>query len=381
MLNLQDAQVKGKKVFLRVDFNVPIKDGKVIDNNRIRAAVPTIKYLIEKGAIIIIGTHIGRPEGRFVSALSTIPVAQELSKLLSAEVFATDHVIDPTVSAKVSSLQPGQILLLGNLRFNPAEEKNEEGFAQELANYAEIYVNDAFAVSHRADASVAAITNFLPCYAGLLLENEITTLSIMVKNPAKPFVIVIGGAKIKDKAGILENLAKKADKILVGGAVANTFLAASGVDVSKSLVDPEMFTRCREILEEFKEIIVLPQDFEKKDIGAGQFDNLDIGPRTREIYTREIGSAKCVFWNGNMGYTEDEKFSAGTRAIAEAMIKNENTTVIAGGDTAGFVNTNNLAKGISFISTGGGAAMEYLAGDELPGIKALDRYQNQKVAA
>lgn len=373
MISVRDVDIKNKRVFLRVDFNVPIENGKIVDNNRIKAALPTIQYLIENHAKIIIGTHIGRPEGKFNKEFSTILVANELSNLLNKEVFVSDHIIDPVVAKKIYDLKPCEIIVLGNLRFSSAEENNDDSFAKELASYGEIYVNDAFAVSHRANASVAAITKFLPSYAGLLLESEITKLGLLLDNPEHPFVLVIGGAKISDKASLVENLAQKADKVLVGGAVASTFLAAKGENVSRSLIDTEMLNKCRDILRIFKDKIVLPIDFVKSDLGGGEFSNMDIGAKTRELFVREIIEAKSVFWNGNLGYTEDERFIDGTKAIALAISQNPNTTVIAGGDTAGFVNTNKLGDNISFISTGGGAAMEYLAGEELPGIKALDK--------
>lgn len=373
MKSIRDVDVREKTIFLRVDFNVPLKNGKITDDNRIKAATPTIKYLIEKKAKVILGTHFGRPGGKFESIFSTIPIAQEVAKILNQQVHATDHVTGPIVEKKVSNLKPGEILFLGNLRFDQREELNDPGFAEELAKLADLYVNDAFAVSHRANASVDAITKFLPSYSGLLFESEITTLGLLLSNPNRPFILIVGGAKVKDKAGILENLAEKADTVLIGGIVANTFLSAQGKDMGVSLVDVEMVPKCKEILEKFGNKIKLPTDFEKENKPDGSFNCLDIGSETRQRYAHEIDYAKTVFWNGNMGYTEDERFCQGTKAIAEAMVKNQITTVIAGGDTVGFIDANNLNQGISFISTGGSAAMEFLAGKKLPGIDALDK--------
>jgi 3-phosphoglycerate kinase len=372
MKSVRDAEVKDKKVFLRVDFNVPLENGKIQDNNRIVQALPTIEFLIEKRAKIIIGTHIGRPKGKFSPEFSTIPIAEELARLLGKKVKATDHVISPAIEEEINLMKPGDILVLGNLRFHEEEEKNSESFAKALANYVDVYVNDAFAVSHRFNASVEAITNFLPSFSGLLMEAEITSLDLLVNNPEHPFVLVIGGAKVSDKAGLLVKLAEKADSALIGGAVGNTFLAAKNVDVSKSLIDKEMIQKCKEILTKYQEKILLPKDYNKKDVEGG-FNILDIGPNTITDYKRVIAEAKCIFWNGNMGYTEDEKYKEGTLSIAQAMADNPNTKVIAGGDTVGFVDKYNLRDRFSFVSTGGGAAMQYLAGEPLPGIEALNK--------
>lgn len=373
MKSVQVAEVNNKKVFLRVDFNVPIENGRVMDVNRIKSSIPTIQFLLEKKAKVIIGTHIGRPGGKVDPQFSTKPVAEELSKLLGQTVETTDEVVSVDVTAKVNALKPGQVFLLGNLRFDPREEANDEAFAKELASLAEVYVNDAFAVSHRANASVEAITKLLPSFAGLLLQKEVTSLGLLTQSPERPFIIIIGGAKVKDKAGLLKNLADKADKILVGGAVGNTFLAAKCVDMGNSLVDTEMIGECRNMLEKFGSKIILPSDFEKDTKPSGEFAAMDIGPKTREIYVNEIGFGRCIFWNGNLGYTEDKRFTAGTKAIAEAIGKSGVTTVVAGGDTVGFIDTHNLQAGLSFISTGGGAAMEFLAGIKLPGVEALNK--------
>ena len=377
MKSVRDVDVKEKRVLLRVDFNVPMEDRKIVDNHRIKKSLTTIKYLLEQKAKIIIATHVGRPEGTIIPSLSTVPIAEELAKLLKHKVYATDHVIHPIVVDQIDKMKPGDILVIGNLRWHSEEEQNLEAFGRELASFADVYVNDAFAVSHRAHASVEAITHYIPSCAGFLLESEITTLKLLLENPERPYVLVLGGAKVKDKTRLIENLASKADSILIGGAVANTFLQASGQDISHSLHEKEMFEACEEMLKKYAKKIQIPQDSVKEDI-AGGFRIMDIGPKTREEYSKIVSEAKTVFWNGNMGYSEDEKYSAGTDAMAKAVAGNPNTTVVAGGDTVGYLETHNLTEGINFISTGGGATLQYLAGEPMPGIEALNRDQKSR---
>lgn len=378
MKSVRDAGIENKRVFLRVDFNLPMEDKKIVDNFRMVRTLPTIEYLLKKHNKIIIGTHLGKPGGEIIPQLSTVPLAQELAKLIKHKVYATDHILDPMVRKKIDELRSGEILVLGNLRWHLEEELDNETFAKDLASYADVYVNDAFGASHRAHASVDAITKFLPSYAGLLVESEVTTLSLLLKNPIKPFVLVMGGAKVKDKAGLIINLVERADKVIIGGAIANTFLAASGKAVGDSLYEKEMVERCQEIIQRYHQKIVLPIDSVKDIKEDGQFRIVDIGPQTRKIFIEEIAKANTVFWNGNMGYSEDIRFQEGTREIAEAMIENHGTTVISGGDTVGFINSQNLSQGINFISTGGGATLSFLAGEDMPGIRALDRlyYKN-----
>ncbi|MFA7253702.1 MAG: phosphoglycerate kinase [Patescibacteria group bacterium] len=368
---LQDVSLRGKKVFLRVDFNVPLEKGKILDNNRIKAAIPTIRFLAESRAIIIIGTHCGRPEGKPSPETSVALIAKELERVLNLKVLMAEGIVGENIKGVIDSLHPGQIIVLENLRWDPREEANDPAFAKELAGYADIYVNDAFAVSHRANSSVDAITKFLPSYAGLLMQSEITNLRLLLEKPVRPFVLIVGGIKVADKAAMIKRLAPLADKILVGGGVANTFLKARGQDIGKSVFDEEMIAECKTMLEKFGSKIVLPVDSVREDLGSGEFGIMDIGPETRKIFISEILNAKTVLWNGNLGKSEDEKYRDGMRDVAMAMAKIRQHTVVAGGDTAAFVIEEKLNNGIAFISTGGGAALEFLAGEKLPGIEAL----------
>lgn len=368
---IQDVNVKNKRVFLRVDFNVPVTDGQITDNFRILKAIPTIKHLVESRAKIIIGTHYGRPEGKKSAETSVAPIAKELKKLLNLPVLMATDITGPDVEAMAENLKPGEIMMIENLRWNPGEEADDENFAEELARLAEIYVNDAFAVSHRANASVHALAKILPSYAGLLLQSEVTKLSLLLTNPNPPFVLIIGGVKVKDKAGVIKSLAPKADTILLGGGVASTFLKAKGEDVGESIVDEEMIGECKSMLEIYGNKIVLPTDFVKTATASGSFAMMDIGEVTRSNFRNIIMSAKTVLWNGSLGKSEDPDYQQGMISVAKAMGEIAETTVIAGGDTVGFILEHHLERGISFLSTGGGAALEFLAGDKLPGIEAL----------
>ncbi len=367
---LQEANLNYKKVFLRVDFNVPIKDGIISDNNRIRSVIPTIKYLVGEKAKIIIGTHCGRPDGKSSPDTSIAPIAKELQRLLNLKVTMAPGVNGESVKKIADALQPGGILVLENLRWDKREEDNDTLFAQELASLADIYVNDAFAVSHRANSSVEAIAHYLPSYAGFLLQSEIENLS-KVKKPQNPFVLIIGGAKVEDKANMLNKLAPMANKILIGGEVANTFLKAQGMDISKSLFSESMVNLCEKMLKKYKNKVILPSDYVTDDVDCG-FKIVDIGPKTVEEFIGEIKKAKTVFWNGNLGYSESVNSCTGTESIAKAMNESKATTIIAGGNTVGVVKKGGFDKNISFISTGGGAALEFLAGEKLPGIQALN---------
>ena len=372
MESIKDVKVAGRRIFLRVDFNVPIVDGKIEDNNRIKAALPTINYLREHKARIIIGTHVGRPNGEKTEETSVLPIVKNLSTLLNADVFYINDVLGPKVERAVEQLKDGDVLVLGNLRWHSEEEQNNPEFASKLASYADLYVNDAFAVSHRANASVEAITKFLPSYSGFLLEREVTTLRLLFDFPVSPFVAIIGGAKVKDKAGIIKKLVEKADSILVGGAVANTFLLAKGENVGNSLVEPEMVDECRRMIQTSDNKIILPIDSVKAE-DEQTFKIMDIGPETVAKYQGIISEANSIFFNGNLGQTEDERYQSGTSGIAKAINESQSgVKVAAGGDTVGFINDNGLAAGFSFLSTGGGAALEFLAGGKLPGIEALE---------
>lgn len=372
---VQNVEVKNKKIFLRVDFNVPVKDGEITDTNRIEMALPTIKHLLKSGAAIILGTHLGRPEGKKSEETSIAPVVKELKKMIDAPIYMSAGVVDEPTKNKAADLKFGEILVLENLRWDEREEKNDADFAKDLADLVGengIYVNDAFAVSHRANASVEAITHLLPSYAGFLLQSEVENLSKLFE-PTSPFVVIIGGAKIEDKAGVIDKLAPKADKILLGGAVANTFFKARGENVGDSLVDEETVDKCREMMEKYGDKLVLPVDTVKDFDEKKSFKIMDIGAQSRTNFANIIREAKTVFWNGSLGMSEDARFCGGMSSVAKAMGENKDGfTVIAGGDTVGFVKQEKLDKNISFISTGGGAALEFLAGEKLPGIIALE---------
>jgi len=374
---LNDADIEDKIVFLRVDWNVPLERGEILDDNRIRATIPTIEFLQSRNCKIIIGTHIGRPDGEVVPQLSTKILAKRFSEFSKEKVYATDYVIESAVKKQVNALRPKQILVLGNLRWYAEEEQNNFSFARILAGYADIYVNDAFAVSHRAHASVEAISNFLPSYAGLLLEKEVVTLATLTDSPRQPFVLVLGGAKIKEKVGVIKKFAAIADKILIGGAIANTLRYFNGQEVSASTFEANLADTVEQVSEIAKDKIVLPSDDKRKNLENNRFSILDIGPKTIEDFKKYISEAKTIFWNGNMGYSEDREFEDGTLEIAQAIRSNQFIKIIAGGDTVGFVNSHNINSGFTFISTGGGATLEFLAGVELPGLKVLGYYDKE----
>jgi phosphoglycerate kinase len=392
-LSIRDLDLKGKRVFIRVDFNVPIKDGKVTDDTRIRAAVPTIMYAIEHGARVILASHLGRPKGVRVEKYSLRPVAERLSELLGREVkFANDCVGDE-VKAKVNGLKDGEVLLLENLRFHLEEEKNDEGFAKQLAELCDLYVNDAFGAAHRAHASTAGITKYVDqSAAGLLMEKEIDYLGRVINNPEHPFVAILGGAKVSDKIPIIDALiTRKVDKLLIGGAMAYTFFKAEGFTVGKSLVEDDMLDTARQIRKRAEEAgveLLLPTDHQvvdsydplhsRKTIPI-EFTNaglvgLDIGVETVALFSNALKDARTVIWNGPMGVFEEKPFDEGTigiaRAVAEAADRGA-TVVVGGGDSVSAVTQAGVADRITHISTGGGATLEFLAGDPLPGIQAL----------
>ncbi|PIZ27400.1 phosphoglycerate kinase, partial [Candidatus Berkelbacteria bacterium CG_4_10_14_0_8_um_filter_42_34] len=356
------------------DWNVPLKEGKITDDTRIAATIPTIQFLQSKNSKVVIGTHLGRPEGEIVPELTTSILARKFSELTAGKVYATDYVIEHRVREQVKKLKSKDVLVLGNLRWYAEEQNNNLAFANILASYADIYVNDAFAVSHRAHASVEAITKFLPSYPGFLLEKEITSLGLLTEAPRHPFLLVLGGAKIKDKVGLIKRFIKIADYILIGGAIASTFKYFKGEDISQSYYEPQLEDTIEEIVDVTAGKLILPIDDRRADLGEGKFSILDIGPGTVENFKKYINQAKTIFWNGNMGHSEEKEFEFGTLEIAKAISDNKFIRVVAGGDTIGFINSHGLISGYSFISTGGGAALEFLAGIELPGLKVLGYY-------
>ena len=382
----------GKRVFIRVDFNVPLEKGRVTDDARIRAALPTIQHAVKAGAKVILASHLGRPKGKPEDRekLSLEPAAQRLSELLHQDVILADDCVGDGVKKLVKDLGPGQVLLLENLRFHPEEEKNDEAFAKELASIADVWVNDAFGTAHRAHASTAGMARFVAeKAAGFLIQKELEYLGKALGAPARPFVAIVGGAKVSDKIKVLENLISKADAILVGGAMAYTFLEAQGVPVGKSLVERDKLDLARQILERAaakKVDLLLPADHvcgaEPSETAKrvvvndraipAELMGLDIGPKTLDRYRQRILAAKTVFWNGPMGLFEQKPWSEGTFGVARAMADSPAVTVVGGGDSAAAVEQAGLVDRMKHVSTGGGASLELIEGRELPGIKALE---------
>jgi len=382
---IRDIEVEGKRVLVRVDFNVPLAEGKVADDTRIRAALPTINYLLEHGAKVILMSHLGRPKGKVVDGLRLNPVADRLAELLGRPVVKLDDCVGPEVEAAVSKMKPGDVVLLENTRFHPEERANDPAFARKLASLGDIFVNDAFGTAHRAHASTVGVAEYLPAVAGFLMEKELTFLSQALTSPDHPFVVILGGAKISDKIGVIHNLLTKADALLIGGGIANTFLKAKGYEIGQSLVEDESLDVARAMLERAGEKMALPVDV----VVADRFDAeaiskvvpvdqvprdwriLDIGPETVELFRRKLTGARTVVWNGPMGVFEFPKFAVGTEAIARILAESGATTIIGGGDSAAAVEQAGLADKMTHISTGGGAALEFLEGKELPGVAAL----------
>lgn len=386
---IRDVEVRGKRVLMRVDFNVPIEAGKVLDDWRLRATLPTIRYLLERDARVILISHLGRPKGKRDERYSLRPVAHHLSQLLGKTVHFADDCIGPTAEQAVAGLRPKGIVLLENLRFHPGEEANDEGFARKLARLGEVYVNDAFGAAHRPHASVHAITQFLrPAVAGLLMERELKYLKGLLEAPEKPFVAVLGGAKVSDKIGVLRNLLGRLDALLIGGAMAFTFLRAKGHGTGKSLVEEDKVDLAKALMDEANAKgvgLILPVDVVVADTDADEAETqvvpidaipdgkagYDIGPETAHQFARYICGAKTVFWNGPMGRFERKPFKGGTKAIAEAMAECTGMTIIGGGETAAAAFEFGVAEKVTHVSTGGGAALELLEGKGLPGIVAL----------
>ncbi|MBN1901647.1 phosphoglycerate kinase [Candidatus Sumerlaeota bacterium] len=395
-LTIEDLDVKSKRIFMRVDFNVPLKEGKIRDDHRIQEALPSIKFLIEKGAKLILASHLGRPEGKgFEPEFSLQPVATRLSKLLEKPIAIAPDCIGAETEKMVSQMKDGDILLLENVRFYKAETKNDPGFAKSLAALAEIYVNDAFGTAHRAHASTEGITHYLnPCAAGLLIEKELKYLGGALDDPKRPFLAILGGAKVGDKVPVIRNLLKKVDTLVIGGGMVYTFYKAMGLEIGDSLFDMEAFEVAKELLKEAKTSkakLIIPNDCvvcEKLDIK--NFDphtpiktvaqnnipqgwhGADIGSESIEQIVEEIKKAKTIAWNGPLGVFEIDQFAQGTRKIAEALADSDAVTVIGGGDTAAALLKFGLDKKMTHVSTGGGASLEFLEGKVLPGIAALD---------
>jgi phosphoglycerate kinase len=398
-LTVKDVNVKGKRVFNRVDFNVPLdkKTGKVSDDSRIKAALPTIKYLIDHEAKVILASHLGRPDGKVVESMRMAPVAEKLGELLGKPIIYVKEITGSEVESATKAMDPGDIMLIENLRFTPGEEANDPTFAKQLANLADLYVDDAFAAAHRAHASISGITKFLPAYTGLLMEKEINTLSKILENPEHPFCALLGGVKVSDKVGLLQNIVDKVDCFLIGGAMAATFLKAknSAIQIGTSLFEPEKVPVAAEILakaEKNKVKVFLPLDAvvanDKLDPASARVVDVkaipadmkivDIGPKTIAEYTKQLQACKTVFWNGPMGIYETPQFAEGTRRMAEALASLKGaTTVIGGGNTGEVVEQMGLAPKMTFVSTGGGASLTFLNGEKMPGVESL---QDRKVS-
>ncbi|MCE5208227.1 MAG: phosphoglycerate kinase [Chloroflexi bacterium] len=382
---IKDINVQGKKALVRVDFNVPIKDGKISDDTRIQAALPTIRYLMDHGASVILMSHLGRPKGKVDPMFSLAPVAIHLGKLLGKTVAFADDCIGKSAVDAAAVLKPGEVLLLENTRFYDGDEKNDPEMAKKLANLADIFVNDAFGSAHRAHASTEGVAKFLPAVAGFLMEKEIQYLGEAIRAPGKPFVVILGGAKISDKIGVIRNLLGKADHILIGGAMANTFFKALNYDVADSLAEADAASTASEIIKEGGSKIVLPVDVviadaldanaQSREMPIGDVPAgwriLDIGPKTVQLYGDWIKTAKTVVWNGPMGVFEFERFAKGTFGIAKAVADSSAVSIIGGGDSVAAIQQSGLTDRITHISTGGGASLEMLEGITLPGLAAL----------
>jgi phosphoglycerate kinase len=384
--SVADADIAGQRVLVRVDFNVPLADGAITDDTRIRAALPTLRHLIDRGARVILASHLGRPKGKRDPKYSLAPVARRLSELLGQDIATTGAVVGPEAMAAVERLAPGNVLLLENVRFEPGEEQNDPALARDLAALADIYVNDAFGAAHRAHASTVGVAKHLPAYAGFLLQREVDKLSRLLHHPRRPFIAILGGAKISDKLAVVDNLVDLVDGLLIGGGMANTFLLAQGVEIGQSLAERERVDDARQILAAAtaKGVAVsLPVDAviatsvddagRVADIGHVSASEaiFDIGPRTVESFAATIDGAATIFWNGPMGVFEQPAFAAGTRGVARAVAGADAFTVIGGGDSVAAVEQEGVADQIGHISTGGGASLELLEGRELPGIAAI----------
>lgn len=389
-MSVKDIELKGKKVFCRVDFNVPMQDGQITDETRIKAALPTIQYLQEHGAKVILASHLGRPKGQVVEELHLTPVAVRLSELLGKEVKKADEAYGDSVKAQINDMNEGDVLLLENVRFYPGEEKNDPDLAKAFAELADVYVNDAFGAAHRAHASTEGIAQYIPAVSGFLMNKELEVIGKALSNPERPFTAIIGGAKVKDKIGVIENLLDIVDNLIIGGGLAYTFVKAQGHEIGKSLLEEDKVDLAKSFIEKAKEKgvnfympvdAIIADDFSAdantnvvaiEEIPA-DWQALDIGPKTAELYRDVIQNSKLVIWNGPMGVFEMDKFANGTKAVAESLAETNDTySIIGGGDSAAAVEKFGLADKMSHISTGGGASLEFMEGKELPGVVALN---------
>jgi len=390
-LTIRDADVAGKRVFLRVDFNVPLADGKVTDDSRVRAAIPTINALLQAGASLVLASHLGRPDGKVTDSLRLRPVGLRLTELLRRNVPVTGDALGVGTEDAVKRLRPGEMLMLENLRFHAEEEQNDPDFAAKLASYADVYVNDAFGTAHRAHASTVGIAKFLPAYAGLLMERELEALSSLLEAPARPFAAILGGAKVSDKIKVIDHLLTKVDMLILGGGMANTFLLAQGKAIGKSLAEPDRVDEAQRILATAEKLgvrIVLPVDvIVAKEVTRGteyktlpaekipaSWHIVDLGKASQELILDALAEARTVFWNGPLGVFEIPSFAHGTHAVARMLAEaaeNGATVVVGGGDSVAAVTQQGLADKMTHISTGGGASLEFLEGRELPGVTVL----------
>jgi len=387
--SVRDVDVAGKKVFVRVDFNVPLENGAITDDTRIRETLPTIKFLIEKGAKVILASHLGRPKGEVVEELRLTPVAARLSELLGKSVAKSDEVVGASVQAQANALNNGDVLLLENVRFLAGEEKNDAELAKAFASLADLFVNDAFGAAHRAHASTEGIAHHIPAVAGLLMEKELDVLGKALNNPERPFTAIVGGSKVKDKIDVINKMIEIADNIIIGGGLSYTFLKAQGKEIGQSLLDNSKLEQSLGFIEKAKQLgknfylpvdIVVTDEFSATantkivdtDGIPADWEGIDIGPKTREIYAEVIKNSKLVVWNGPMGVFEIEPFSHGTRAVAQACAETSAYTVIGGGDSAAAAEKFHLADKMDHISTGGGASLEFMEGKALPGVVALN---------
>jgi phosphoglycerate kinase len=382
---VRDIDLKGKRVLMRVDFNVPMADGKVTDDKRIRAALPTIKYVLEQGASLLLMSHLGRPKGGFDPEFSLKAAAEVLAGLLGIPVKMAPDCVGPEVEAMAKAIKPGEVIMLENTRFHPEEEKDDMGLAKKMAALGDVFVNDAFGSAHRAHSSTEGVAHFLPAVSGFLMEKELDYLGRAIANPEHPYVAILGGAKISDKILVVSTLLSKCDKLIIGGGMANTFLAAKGLNMQDSLVEAGSIDTAKAILEKSGKAIVLPVDAviaDKFDADANSkivdvdkipagWRMMDVGPKTLEVYKETLKGAKLIVWNGPVGVFEMPKFAEGTFALARMLAASGAITVIGGGDSASAVKKAGVAKQMTFVSTGGGASLEFLEGKELPGVAAL----------